>query len=150
KVTFGSGLLDPDTVTDQQITITLPATVLAGVRSVQVAHLLSFGTPSDAHAGFESNVAAFVLRPTILSATPSGTGVIVKFNPAVGKTQRVVLLLNGTSTPFRAYSFPAPPRNKVSDPDTTDTLTIPISGVQSGTYYVRVQVDGAESLLDVD
>jgi hypothetical protein len=68
----------------------------------------------------------------------------VNLAPAVGEKQRVMLLLNGTGAAGApAYGFPAPPRNA----DTT-TLTVPFARVRPGAYLVRVQVDGAESLLD--
>ena len=35
-------------------------------------------------------------------------------------------------------------------PGASETITIPISGVQAGSYLVRVQVDGAESPLGSD
>jgi hypothetical protein len=50
----------------------------------------------------------------------------------------------------RAYSFVAPQRNQVDAPDDTAELTIPIGGVQAGTYLVRAHVDGAESPLTVN
>jgi YbbR domain-containing protein len=74
--------------------------------------------------------------------------ITVKLNPKVVKQQRVLLLLNDhqpTSVPVKAYSFNAEPRT--SD---TDTIEFLINMVEPGDYLVRVQVDGAESLLDVD
>jgi hypothetical protein len=36
-------------------------------------------------------------------------------------------------------------------PANTSTITFPITGVKSGiTYFVRVQIDGAESALNLD
>ena len=40
--------------------------------------------------------------------------------------------------------------SKFSYNDTTDTIAFSITGAAPGFYLVRVQVDGAESLLDVD
>jgi hypothetical protein len=166
----------PQEVSDTQISLQLaspplPAGVLrAGVQGVQVVQPLLIGTPPVPHAGVESNAAAFVLRPTItktngnyditisnLQVGGDGTrsaDVAVKLTPEVGKTQRVVLLLNERNPPAdrppRAYRFDAPSRDEPGAPETTDTITISIAGVQAGAYLVRVQVDGAESLLDVD
>ena len=59
---------------------------------------LDMGTPAVAHRGFESNVASFVLCPTVSSATAaaatSGTDVKVNLVPNIGVGQRAVLLLN--------------------------------------------------------
>jgi len=52
--------------------------------------------------------------------------------------------------PARAYTFSVPPRTEPTDPDETTSITVPISGVEPGTYLVRVQVDGAESPLGFD
>ena len=45
----------------------------------------------------------------------------------------------------KAYTFFAEPQEADSA-----SVTIPISGVKAGDYLVRVQVDGAESRLEVD
>ncbi len=40
------------------------------------------------------------------------------------------------------YYFFSSPRT-----EDTDSITIPVKNIQTGTYFVRVQVDGAESRL---
>ncbi len=154
-------------VGDTQIILPLPKALQAGVQGVQVIHRTMMGSPPTPHSGVESNVAAFVLRPrieTISVTNVQGSGnnlrsanVDVAVKPAVGLTQRVVLLLNEliphpTSPPEtpRSYSFHAPPMALSSPPGPTEDITIPIKGVQAGTYLARVQVDGAESPLGTD
>ena len=143
-------------------------------------------SPDDPHPGFESNVAAFVLHPVIDApgpvppavAAPAVSGVtptlrngapvvvdgvtlqsadvLVNFAPAVGRRQRVILLLNELAPPptraARSYSFSAPLDNGIVGPVLTDTATITfaVSFVAPGSYLARVQVDGAESPLSVD
>lgn len=147
----------------------------AGVQAVQVTHDLILGTPADPHRGVESNVAAFVLQPIIAKkagdkydiktsglqtnatdGTKSGT-ITVKLNPSVGKSQRVTLFLNAWNPsanppPPQTYRFNAPSDNGIKTAVQTETDTIPFSirGVVPGKYLVRIQVDGAESPLDVD
>ena len=162
RVRIGAGTVTPPVagVTDTAITLTLPAATPAGVQGLQVAHPLQLGTPPVEHRGFESNVAAFVLRPTIDGAVTTAAGggggrdVTVPLSPDVGKGQRVVLLLNEADPPAdrpaRAFSFAGPPRNAPADPETSDSITIPTAGVPAGEYLVRVQVDGAESVLAPD
>ena len=146
----------------------LPAGMRSGVQPVQVVHTIAMGTPPTAHRGVESNAAAFVLRPTITPSVEPGAvsnvvdGVMVTsgqikldLNPKVGKSQRVVLLLNQFNAPptgpARAYSFKAPASNGVVDPDTeTASIKISFTNIVPGDYLVRVQVDGAESPLDRD
>jgi hypothetical protein len=135
------------------------------------------GSPPVPHRGVESNVAAFVLRPTIATVSLlnlQGTGlslrsadVTLTVDPAIGDLQRVVLLLNervvASSPPSasppqeiksESYSFIAPTRIALSPPagppGASHTITIPIKGVKAGTYVVRLQVDGAESVLGTD
>jgi hypothetical protein len=164
-------------VTDAQIALLLPSGLRAGIQGVQVIHRRLMGEPPTPHRGVESNVAAFVLRPrleAIALANMSGSGtaprsgeVTVTVTPPVGDTQRVMLLLNEfipiasppsgspiEATETESYSFVAPSRIPLSPPSggpgETGTITIPITRVKAGTYLVRVQVDGAESVLATD
>jgi hypothetical protein len=161
-------------ISDTQIILAIPAELRAGVQGVQVIHRKLMGTPEVSHRGVESNLEAFVLRPTINPANVvfaagggpraraiSGT-VTVSVNPPVGDEQRVVLLLNQlvpaanppTETKTDAYSFLAPSRLPPNPPPgptgSSQTIAIPIEGVKAGTYLVRLQVDGAESVLSTD
>jgi Pvc16 N-terminal domain len=175
QVRIGEVEITPETVSDTEIRVVLasppfPAmTLRAGIQGIQVIHPLLIGTPPVPHRGSESNVAAFVLRPTIAlprrqaamqceTTTDPATGnpvtrcagaITVNFTPAVGKYQRVVLFLNQLDAVAKphAYSFDAPPQNGLVAEATATRITFPIQRVVAGTYLVRVQVDGAESLL---
>jgi len=143
--------LTPATATDTQVTLPVPASVHAGVQGLQILQEVQMGTPATAHRGVESNVAPFVLRPTITApptavSAPPGADVTVKLAPNIGVGQRAVLLLNDPSAvPPAAYtSLPA-----ISNAD-QDHVVIHIDGVPTGTYLARVQIDGAESLLTYD
>ena len=156
-------------LTDTRISVKLPAGVRAGVHGLQVVQPALLGTPPVAHRGVESNLAAFVLHPTInkkLDGTPDvsvsvvtvaadGTrsaNLTLKLDPKAGKTQRATLLMNELNPPSNraphAYSFDAAPHNKPADPVETDTLVFPFSGVAAGDYLLRVQIDGADSPLE--
>jgi hypothetical protein len=147
-------------VSDTQISLSLSLPQLsalrAGAQGAQVVQPMLMGTPPAQHRGVESNLAAFVLHPVIISIdTPVVLpNVVVTLSPDVGKTQRASLLLNELNAPInrpaREYSFDAAPHNRPADPPETDTLTFPISGVVAGDYLVRVQVDGAASPLESD
>jgi hypothetical protein len=73
QVVFGNPAIAPvplpaapaDPFTDAELRVPLPAGLRAGVNTVQVLHPLDLGTPSEPHRGVESNLAAFVLRPTL-------------------------------------------------------------------------------------
>ena len=149
KVSFGTMDVDPDTISESHIEVTLPAVLLAGVNTVQVAHQLNFGTTQEPHRGFESNVAAFMLAPRITTPTTPpisvarGSSLALSLNPAVGRSQRVRLLVGDS-----AILLPARPP---SAPATATTLSFSIStDFPTGTFLLRVEVDGAQSPLEVD
>jgi hypothetical protein len=141
--------------TDTRVVAALPAGLRAGVQSVQVKHRFDFGTPTEPHRGLESNVAAFVLHPVFggvaLAPAPSGPGpyegkATVTVTPVPAREQRIVLLLNRTSPAVpSAYAFTAAPRASDAAP-----VVVPLQDLARGEYFVRVQVDGAESPLDLD
>ncbi len=156
KIKFGDAVVPPIDVSNRQITVALPGTLQAGVRTAQVIHDFKFGTTED-HRGFESNVAPFILRPQILlpivkTTVPNPQGgpplpaLQLTADVTIGKNQRLTLLLNSTAAVNpTAYSFSAPPRGA----DST-SITIAVPGVDAGQHFVRLQIDGAESPLDLD
>jgi uncharacterized protein DUF4255/IPT/TIG domain-containing protein len=147
KVRLGTVLIDPDTVSGSEILLTLPTSLLAGVNTVQVIHSLLMGKPPVPHRGFESNVAAFVLVPRITSADPitvaRGSNLTLSLAPPVGRSQQVILLVGD-------QGLPLPPRPP-SAPATASSLGFPIpASFPTGTFLLRVRVDGAESPLRAD
>ena len=138
-----------DDITPTRIVVPLPATLQPGLHSVQVTHPVDFGTgfPSEPHRGVESNVTAFVLSPEITTPAPiaaaRNTILTLTINPPVGRAQRAALLA-GSAT----ISIPARP---ASGPAATATLDFPIpDDFVTGNQLLRVQIDGAESPLEVD
>jgi hypothetical protein len=181
RVIFGSGAIgEPDRgqSSNERLVVPLTAAALAnlraGVMTVQVNQRLLLSEPPTPHRGFESNIVALMVRPTITTHdTPAGpaldidvdtqaapgdgllTGTIeVGIAPAVGREQKVTLLLNplnvlppGVPRPF---AFDAPSRDNPDEPVTRPTITFPVRDVPAGTYLIRVRVDGADSELLVD
>jgi hypothetical protein len=160
---------DPANVTDSRITISIPPSLPAGVRTVQVVHAFLLGEPATRHRGVESNIFAFVLRPKIESIFASAVlseggasfrDVIITVNPAIGDSQRVRLMLNESiplasssvpaASPPRAYSFVAPSREESSPLGPKLKIVIRIDAIPAGQYLVRLQIDGAESPLEAD
>ena len=152
QVRFAGGtLVTPGDISDKQISVTLPSSVSAGSNTVQVLHAVNFGSEAspDLRPGIESNAVAFMLTPTItqlpLSISSNGDLSLV-VTPAVESHQRVVVVLNNGPMD-QAIALPERPAN--SAPVTT--LQIPIPGnLPSGSYLVRLQVDGVASALEVD
>jgi hypothetical protein len=148
----------PATISDKsdtRLVAALPAGLRAGVQSVQVKHQLDFQTPNEPHRGFESNLVAFVLHPVFggLSLSPAPSGVApytgsatLAVTPVPARQQRIVLLLNRTSPAVpSSYAFTAERRASDAAP-----VVVPLEDLARGEYFVRVQVDGAESPLDLD
>jgi len=147
-----------DQATGSRLTVTVPAAVVAGVHGVQVVHPRLVGTPAVERGGAESAAEPVVIRPTVADAVTAASGgagavdVTVPLTPAVGRRQRVVLILNEhhppppDQRPTRSYLFVAPPLDPAG-PATVDEVTLRVTGVMPGDYLVRVQVDGAESIL---
>lgn len=161
----------PD-IKPSQIIAGIPPALEAGTQTVQVIQQVLLGSPLTTHRGVESNVTTFVLRPVIQTVGASGvqgagstprTGSLdLTLDPPVGSDQRVAVMLNQllplTSPPpdtALAYSFVVPPRINLasppaSPPPPTPNISAPFFGVAPGKYLVRVQVDGAESVLATD
>jgi hypothetical protein len=127
----------------------------AGVQNLQVIHQVSTGIPNPAYRNVESNVAPFVLRPTIknIRVQPveqndelKTVHLLIQINLPVGIKQRVTVALNEWTVSQPAiYIFEAQPRNQ-----DTDEIVVPAIDVKAGEYLVRLHVDGAESPLGVD
>lgn len=161
RVLVGGIEANLEEVSDMQIVLSLPTRLQAGTQTVQVVHRAPTDTPAAPPWSAESNAKTFELRPHITSVSladvqgsgdePRSANIVVRFRPKVGKAQRVTLLLDERfppdTHPPRHYSFDAPPRTQPTDPETSASLTIPVSGLLPGRYLVRVRVDGAESLL---
>jgi Pvc16 N-terminal domain len=163
RVRIGGIEVTPLEVSDQEIKVTLDSppfpvdSLFSGVMALQIIQDIDMGTPEIAHKGFESDVYPLVLRPAV---TPSVSGktvdgsyrkakITLNFVPSVAVGQRVALLLNELnpppSRPPHAYRFdvtvPSTP------PPAFTTLEIDVR-VLPAQYLVRVQLDGAESMLD--
>jgi hypothetical protein len=162
---------DPADITPSKIIVPIPSDVTAGSQSVQVVQQALVGNPATPHRTVESDPATFALRPVILNIQTSVgvssitgqpvTQVDLTLDPPVAATQNVVLLLNQAppagSPPSTSlsYSFVAPPQFPLASPPPgppppSPLVSIPYFDVVPGTYLVRVQVDGAESVLTQD
>ncbi len=138
---------DDDKISGTRIIIPLPAGLQPGLHSVQVVQLTNFGTADDPinRRGVESNVAAFVLSPRIVTSPPSAAregNLALKIDPAVGSAQRVTFLVGSGSIPV--------PARAAGNPITDLDVTVPSNFATGEDQLLRVQIDGAESPLEVD
>ena len=161
KVRINGFELSPSQVCKTKINLTLndlPVDFLrAGVRSLQVIHQIPINTDNNSvNRTIDSNIAPFVLRPTIKQINIEQQNqpiyelrsltLKVQVDVMVGIKQRVVLIMNQRSInqPI-GYQFEAESRN-------TDTHTVifNLTEIKPAEYLLRLQIDGAESLLSVD
>ena len=77
----------------------LPAGIYAGVKGIQIVQKIPMGDPPVDHRGTESNVGAFVLRPTITNGPTIGAADILNVVSLTTET------INGQVVQFRAGSL---------------------------------------------
>lgn len=156
---------------DTKITLLLPSPMVAGIYSgvvaVKIIHQMMMSDPESLHLGQESNTETFMLRPQVSTTVTVDDSELIEgvnyrsgtftstIDPRVARRQSVSLLLNEYQPPTtrspRAYRIKAPDGNGLdSEIIDTDTVEFSFSSVAEGEYLVRVQVDGAESLLTTD
>lgn len=139
-------------INDQEINVSLPSELKAGINTVQVLHQVDVD-PSEAvedlRHGTDSNVVAFMLAPRIVSSPipniAAGDILSLEISPSIDGRQRVELIIGE-----RTLSI-ASRLSSSGEPITTSTLsfTIPTS-FPSGTYLTRLRIDGAESKLELN
>jgi hypothetical protein len=150
RVRFGTQEVPPTALPDGRLKVMPPASLRAGVQTLQVVHQLRYGKPPGPRAGFESNTVPFVRAPRITTAPPisvaRNSDLTLAITPPVGRAQRAALLLGDRSIAI----VPRPVKPDPSD-DTTHDLTFPIpADMPTGTFLARVQIDGADSPLELE
>ncbi len=164
QVRIGEARVTPQEVSEKEIRLDLSSlppeeaqSLRAGVQQLWVLHPIMKLTPFEPDRAVASNVMPFVLCPQIV-AEPDvwdlwknsddlySAELRVVVDLTVGSEQRVLLFLNERSSNNSVgYIFAAKPRD-----EDTDAVVFPILDAIAGEYLVRVQIDGAESPLDVD
>ncbi len=142
-------------ISDNQLQVPLPGTLPPGVYPIQVLQDVQADTTTTLVKVLESNVMAFVRQARIagpVTVTPGPTVTLsIPLDIAVRATQRVKLLLDertpALGQPARSYQVDAP--FPLGAQPTLLTLQIGVPGVAAAEYLVRVQIDGAQSPLDV-
>ncbi|HAX80848.1 MAG TPA: DUF4255 domain-containing protein [Cyanobacteria bacterium UBA11372] len=164
QVRIGEARVTPQQVSEKEIRLDLSSlaaaeaqSLRAGVQQLWVLHPIVKRSPLEPDRAMASNVMPFVLCPQIV-AEPEvldlwenaddlyGAELRVQVDLTVGSEQRALLFLNERSNNNPVgYIFAAKPRD-----EDTDAVVFPILDVKAGEYLVRVQIDGAESPLEVD
>lgn len=143
-VSFDGGAAVPaDTVQGNLIRITLPATLAAGTRTLRVQQMVTFPPSTTPHQGFSSSPAPFQLVPVIQTPVPQatpGSSLTLTISPAVGQAQQATLYIGDNALPVG--------ERPVTGPASSTTISFPIpADFPAGTYPVRVEIDGAQSML---
>jgi hypothetical protein len=145
---------EPKNITDTKIAIAVPDNLSAGINTVQVIHSLTLSSNPDPYRIFQSNIVAFMFAPKIISPSPiivqHGSDFELRFKPSIGPEQRVVLLLTPQrreGTLLNDLAFTQPPRTLGSEP--INTLNIRTDNIPVGRYFIRLEVDQAQSKLEV-
>ena len=145
-VTFDDGTtVKPDTVQGSALRVTIPPALFAGMRGVQITRQVTFGSPGDPHQGIRSNLASFMLLPTLVTPPATvqvGMTLTLTVNPPVGRQQRALALIGGQSVEIGTRLASAPATS------TTLAFPIPATGftpIPAPGAVLRVSIDGAES-----
>lgn len=143
----GDAGVAPNTVQSNLVRITLPATLAAGTRMVRVQRTITFSSSTTPHRGFSSSPAPFQLIPTIQDASPVhatlGSPLTLTLSPDVGRTQQATLYIGDNAIPVDERPTSAPP--------SSPTIAFPIpTTLSTGLFPLRVEIDGAQSTLNVD
>jgi hypothetical protein len=164
QVRIGEARVTPQEVSEKELRLNLSLlpeeekqSLRAGVQQLCVLHPIVKLTPTEPDRATASNVLPFVLcpqivgKPEVLDLWENDDDLYVgefqvQVDLTIGSDQRVLLFLNERSNNNPVgYIFTAKPRD-----EPIDTVVFPILDVKGGEYLVRVQIDGAESPLEVD
>ena len=145
RVALGDIEIVPDDPGYDRVEVVVPASVPAGVTTVQVRHPVDFGTATEPHRGVESNVIACMVIPAV-SAVPASVArnadLTFTVTPGVTVDQKASLILGERSIDLA-------PRAPGSAPLTTLTFRIP-PDFPIGAHLLRLRVNGADSALAVE
>jgi hypothetical protein len=140
------------------VTVTVPASLQPGVNLVSIVRDVAIGPPPDKLVG-ASDPAAFIIQPSVgtIAPTPLGGGALsfaVAVAPPCGSQQTASLLLDQLGVPpatANHYRLDALPENVAGSTITfTSDTTASGNEIVSGTYLVRLDIDDAQSVPQLD
>ncbi|MEL6139445.1 MAG: DUF4255 domain-containing protein [Cyanobacteria bacterium J06626_23] len=164
QVHLGKARLTPQQVSESTVELTLPAlsqaeisALRAGAQGIRIAQI-PHPPPRDVDYAVLSNLMSVVLCPSIQGAdgitvqtiVPLEDGrcaatITVTVDMTVASRQTTFLMLNKLDRTGKTYIIRGD-----RHAEATTTLTFHLEDVLTGAYLVRVQIDGAESPLEVD
>jgi hypothetical protein len=164
-VRLGKIMLNPEYVNEKQLVLNLAnlselerSQIRAGVQNLQVVQLADPRSGQTERFQFFSNAVAIVIQPNVVEEIIEGVllepdeegsfygNLSIRLDLSVSIEQKVFLFLNQCQAAHPAsYVFAANSRDGV-----TQEVSFPVQGIESGSYLIRVQVDGADSTLQFD
>jgi hypothetical protein len=149
---FGTSTVPFDSVGPTSALVTVPATVVPGMNMLKVVRTYAIGQPPGKLIG-DSYPVGIVVQPFITAiTTPVVLGVQrvdVSFVPSCTRDQPASLLLDQTNappgTPPNRYAISALPTD-IAGP----SISFDASTVASGTYLLRIEISGTESVPTFD
>ncbi|MGC9505742.1 DUF4255 domain-containing protein [Baaleninema sp.] len=162
QLQIGNALLTPQFIDDTELQLDLgrlpypeAEQLRGGIAGLKVVRWQSRPNPRDPESRLESNAVPLVLCPTVMEGLNlveleedefgqySGR-LVVPLDLSVDDRQQVFVLLNSLDT-AEAYVF-----RQQRGETLTHTPSFALEAVEPGEYLVRVQIDGAESRLEVN
>lgn len=165
QVHLGHARLTPQRVSENTVELTLPTlaptelrALRAGAQGIRIAQT-PIPRPRDVDYGVLSNLMSVVLCPSIRQGAAGITvhtvvlledghctaTLTVTVDMMVEPQQTLFLMLNKADRTGKTYII-----RGERPTETTNTLTFLLNDILTGVYLVRVQIDGAESPLEVD
>jgi hypothetical protein len=157
EILFGNVTVKPSTsdVFSDRIRVILPSQLETGIKSVIVAHPLTVVEPPTKHGNWNtSNVAAFVLSPTItdpvgINTITRGSSLTITVEPGVTHQQKVLVLLGEHQFEVKLPK----PEDAVYPIHVLPALTVPTDfPLESAPqrFLLRIRIDGADSFVRFD
>jgi hypothetical protein len=129
--------LEPATGTAEQVVLTIPsdpASLPAGLYTVAV-QIRKAGLPDRFTNEWPLQIAPVIAAIAPADLAAGNIALTVTCSPQIGPEQRVSLLFGSREIPAAAH------------PAQTDTVTFQVTDAEQGEYFVRLRVDGVDSLL---
>jgi hypothetical protein len=142
-VRFGTETVQPSFVSDTKIVAVPPRSAQAGATTVTIIKPTAVGSRFT----MDSDPAAFVLQPRVTSQSAAAGVITVGVEPIVGERQQAEVVLFSLPSAAAPLEFAIP---AAARPGPAASVTASVGAIPTGTYMVRVRVDGAASALTVD
>ncbi|MGW1245210.1 DUF4255 domain-containing protein [Streptomyces bobili] len=133
--------------TPSQLSVVFGTDVPAGLHPVQVLHLAEEEEPGDGppvRGAGASNALPVTVRPIVTRAVPEGTDILLELTPPLFAGQRATVRFSRATGDPDTVTVVLLPGTEGTPPQSS--LRVPHREVPPGTWLVRVQVDGVESL----